>query len=225
MNKRATGPVRPDHDYMYKLTSAILGQRIILAGLLLLSLALAGVVVLALQRPRLITAVDFQTGRTVSAVGREQLTRDILDKQLVYYSRVFCESFFSQNHVTIKSDRMKVLDLIHPELRGRLPDNFADDDAVANVLRRKATSFYNWQIKPTITERDDPRYSVFCQFTRVVKRPGYRKLEQTFNIKLDWGRLIKNTDPFTRPHNLVLLSFSELEKDSKELINQLNLIR
>jgi hypothetical protein len=186
---------------------------------------LAVTVMISIRQPRLITVIDSSTGKTFTGVGKPEIKIDIIPRQLIYYSRLFCEAFLSENYVTVMSDRAKAKALMHPSLSKKLPPDFLNESSMEDAFKYKSNSLFEWIVKPVVTASDDPRYTVFCQFVKKVKREGYKTTEDNFNVKLDWGRLMNNQDPFNRPHDLVLLKFDELKDNSAELKSQLNLIK
>lgn len=219
-------PIRADHEFTYSLSKAILNMRLGMLLLTVISLFLGFLLWQTQNRPRMIAVIDSSTGKTYGAVASTNIVMEIINRQLVYYSRDFCESYLSFDHVSIRSARENAKSLMHPTLLApKLPANYLFDAAVQDCIKNRATSFFDWKIKPVITSSQDPRYTVFCQFTRTIKRYGFQDQVQSYNIKLDWGRLQHDLDAFNRPHALTLLKFEELENNSTELTNQLNLIK
>jgi hypothetical protein len=109
---------------------------------------------------------------------------------------------------------------MHPNMRTEVQKGI--DAEINRVLTELWNDQFTWKVT-VVTEKNDPRYSVFCQFELLLNRPGYESVTRSYNIKLDWGRLVKNSDPFERPHSLVLLKAQELDANSDELKKQLNL--
>lgn len=212
-------PERPDEMYMGKLIRELFSQRIAIIAMLILCLALIGVIILQNSKPIPIAVVNGESGKTFFS-KTQQLDRTVLEKQLLYYSRQFCEDYFGRNHVTVRNNRMRALDIMHPNMKGEVEKGI--DAEINRVLKELWNDQFIWKVT-VVTEKNDPRYSVFCQFELILNRPGYEPVTRSYNIKLDWGRLVKNSDPFERPHSLVLLKAQELDANSDELKKQLNL--
>ena len=102
-------------------------------------------------------------------------------------------------------------------------DNVIKSKEVLRAIEEKFQCSFEWMIYPVITKKEYPKYTVFCQFNRVISKPGYRPFKRTYSLRLDWGRMESNADPFERPHDLLLLQINELKEGSEELKNQLNL--
>jgi hypothetical protein len=221
MKKTNTGditkPERPDKIYLTGLIKEIFSQRIAIIAMLLISLALCGVILYLLNRPTAIAVVNGETGYT-SVTKTQNISLDVLEKQLLYYSREFCEDYFGRNHVTIRNNRQRAFNLMHPNMKQEAMKSFPAYD-VDIALKELWGDKFEWKMT-VVTEKSDPRYSVFCQFDVTYIRSGEQQL-QHHNVKLDFGRLVKTADPFERPHSLVLLKVQEITGD--ELKRQLNL--
>ncbi len=222
---RIDKPIRSDHEFTASLTKSIIIWRLVSVLFTVIIVGSFIVTLNALKRPRLITVIDSSSGKTYTSMSESRMSKTIVERQLIYYSKVFCESFLSENYVTVINDRKEAIDLMHPELEVQLPEDFAKRKGVAEIISSKSSTTFDWTIKPVVSSAADPYYTVFCQFTKRTKKQGYKAFSQKYNIKLDWGRLINNTDPFNRPHDLVLIKFEELDDNSAELKHQLNLIR
>ena len=214
-------PERPDGMYLGELLRELFSQRIGIIALLIICIALIGVIVMLLNKPVSIAVVNGETGQTFFS-ETQKLDNTVIEKQLLYYSRQFCEDYFGRNHVTIRANRQRALDIMHPNMRKEVEKDQEEIAEINRVLKELWTDSFTWKITK-ITQKEDPRYRVFCQFESTVNRPGYESSKRTYNIQLDFGRLIKNSNPYECPHSLVLLIVKELEEDSDELKNQLNL--
>lgn len=219
-------PIRADHEYTFSLTKAVFNMRVGMLFLTLLCLGMGVLVFTSMRQPRLVAVIDSATGKTYGSVATPTLTFSLLERQLIYYSREFCEAYLAYDHVTIKSARQTAKALMHPTLLApSLPKDYLEDKDVLAAVKSQATSNFEWTIRPRVTAAADPKYTVFCQFTRTIKRYGFEDQVKTFNVKLDWGRLRNDQDAFNRPHALTLLKFEELAVNSPELTTQLNLIK
>jgi hypothetical protein len=212
-------PERPDGMYMGKLLRELFSQRIAIIAMLIICLALIGVIIMLYNKPIPIAVVNGESGKTFFS-KTQTIDRNILEKQILYYSRQFCEDYFGRNHVTVRTNRQRALDMMHPNMRTEVQKGI--DAEINRVLTELWNDQFTWKVT-VVTEKNDPRYSVFCQFELLLNRPGYESVTRSYNIKLDWGRLVKNSDPFERPHSLVLLKAQELDANSDELKKQLNL--
>lgn len=211
-------PIRPDREYTIGLTRAVFIMRFAVVAMFIICLILAGITIVNVNKPRLVTVIDMESGKSITTTSTN-ISDQVIEQQLIYYSRIFCESYLCQDHVVISDARHTAVGLMHPDLARKLPKDWLANDEVKNCQDNQETSYFDWPLKPVVTYKSDPRYSVFCQFTREVRREGYEPIKTRYNIRLDWGRLVKNTDPFNRPHSLVLLNFEQLQNESK--INEL----
>jgi hypothetical protein len=212
-----TKPERPDKNYIGGLVREVFSQRIAIIAMLVICLALCGIIIMLLNKPVAIAVVNGESGFT-SITKAQKLSFDILEKQLLFYSREFCEDYFGRNHVSIRQNRERAFELMHPNMKADAAKEFTSV-TVGLVLRELWTDKFDWKIT-VVTEKNDPRYSVFCQFDVTFNRNGEEKIE-SHNVKLDFGRLVKASNPFDRPHSLVLLKVQEISGD--ELKKQLNL--
>lgn len=207
-------PIRPDKVFFDGLTKAVFIMRLTVLALFFVCVMLAGVAVVSLYKPQLITVVDM-SGRTSTSLGSNKMGDQVIEQQLIYYSREFCESFLNQDHVSIKDTRKTAVALMHPDLVKKLPKDYLDGNEVRMSRENKQTCYFDWPLKPDVIEKNDPRYSVYCEFIRETKKEGYEPIKTRYTIRLDWGRLIKNNDPFNRPHSLVLLNFENVQDKEK----------
>jgi hypothetical protein len=218
-----TKPPRPDKSYLSDMVSAIINSRItiIICGATIATLL---VIVFALiNQPKLIAVIDRNTGETFTTVSNK-ITQDALERQLLFYSKKFCENYLNLDHVSVIESRKWSLSQMHPKMRSTVGgEKFYETREVVEAIDKNYVCSYKWILNPRITVRAYPKYTVFCQFNRILKRVGYKPIEEIFNIKLDWVHLVKNPDPFKRPHDLLLIEFEELQRDSEEFKNQLNL--
>lgn len=218
IQKNLDRPERPDHIYVGSLLKELFSSRISIIALLIVCLALCGIIMSLINRPLPIAVVNGQTGQTMMS-KTDRINKDIIERQLLFYSREFCEQFFGRNHVTIRDYKVQSFKFMHPNLITEASKSFSEN-TVNQVLQELWIDNFVWKIT-VVTEKSDPRYTVFCQFDQTIKRPGFEPVTNIHNIKLDWGRLVKNSDPFEKPHSLVLLKVYELSGD--ELKKQLNL--
>jgi len=224
MIKDIDKPVRKDHDYTFSLVKSLVNMRLGLILIFIICLVQLFLILSFFNRPKLIAVIDSE-GKTHSTTAYTQNNTSNIERQVIYYSRIFCESFYSENFSTIESDRSTAYNLMHPDLQAQLSEGWKERKSYTNILSDNITNRYDWLIKPSITSSKDPVYTVFCQFTRVTNKSGFLPKEERFNIKLQWGRLTQNTDFFNRPHDLILISLNNLKEGDKELNLQLNLIK
>ena len=85
-------PIRPDKEYLYGLTKAVFIMRVAVIGLIVALLIVGGLAYMSMNRPRLVTVVDLSSGKTLTSIGKTEVGSEVLEQQLVYYSRQFCES-------------------------------------------------------------------------------------------------------------------------------------
>jgi hypothetical protein len=215
-NEDFTKPERPDTKYIGGLIREIFSQRIAIIAMLIICSALCVIIVIQMNKPQIIAVIDSE-GHT-SITKSQKLTMEVLEKQLLYYSRQFSEDYFGRNHVSIRQNRQRAFDLMHPNMKLEAEKVFPQG-TVNVVLKELWTDKFDWKIT-VVTEKRDPRYSVFCQFDVTFNRNGEERIEH-HNVKLDYGRIQKGANPYERPHSLVLLKVQEISGD--ELKKQLNL--
>jgi hypothetical protein len=215
-------PLRPDFHYLTGLTRAINIMRIVATFLFASLVAVSFLLYASMNKAQPIAVVDMSTGQTRMSLASGSVSDQVIEQQLIYYARQFCEDYLTSDFVGIVDARKRAVALMHPDLSAKLPADFLGDAAIAQAQQYKMTTTYDWLIKPSVITKADPRYSVFCQFVRVNHSQGYAPQQTRYNIRLDFGRILKNTDPFNRPHSLVLLNFETLDDNkSKDLISKI----
>lgn len=200
-------PIRADHEFTFSMARSNL---YLTFGFVLLTVVCLACIILAIRSMSkdIRVAVVDSSGLTHAVTTAEAATAEAIQRQLVFYSREFTEAFLSVNHVTIRDDRKKVLGLLHPSLTKDLEKQLGTD-ATEKIAAGLSKSYFIWNRKPAIFDVSDPKYSVLCEVVRVTKTPGYKDVEETFNLQLEWGRDRFNRDFFNRPHSLVLLNVKE----------------
>ena len=214
-------PQRPDEIYVGSLVRETLSQRTAILILGICFIALLGILIMYINKPVPVIVVNGESGHTTASTT-QKINYDVIEKQLLFYTRQFCEDYFGRNHVTIKEKQRRALEIMHPSMKSKAESDMKERNDIPVVSRENWTDNFNWKLT-YITEKSDPRYSTFAQFDVIVNRPGYESVTQTKNIRLDWGRLVNVSNPYERPHSLVLLKVSELAAGSEELKKQLNL--
>ena len=212
------GSERPDEEYVEGLVKGVVNSRFGIVALLVVVIMMGIIILAMLKRPQLVAVVDSETGQTYASVARE-VTTDVIERQLKFYSMRFVEDYLNLDYLMVKEARARAMEIMHPTLREQVQWSEEVNDAV----KGQYGCSFEWMIKPVVTAVADPKYSVFCQLERVTTKKGYKPRREKLSLKLDWGRLRQNTDPYKRPHNLMLLGVNKLKEGSAELKEQLNL--
>jgi len=223
MNTRQTlRPERSDAFFMKEVLQAAFNARIGLVSVSLIALSLMAAIIVLSSRPQRVIVIDGGSGRTYSSVSHTGMNEDLIQRQLCYYSVVFVEDYFNYDYLTIQNARRNIIDLGHPQFVESLGKDYLNNADVKKCYDEKAQSFFSWEINPKVTMRNDPYYSTFMTFQRVIKTNDVTREMKKYNVKLDWGRLGKNADYTKRPHSLVLLRITILNEGSTELNDQIN---
>jgi len=199
--------------------------RIGLVMVTLIVIVLVIAIVIIASRPQRVVVIDSSTGRTFAASSQQGVTSSLIDRQVCYYSARVIEDFFNYSFQTITRARQNVFDLAGADFRKKLGERYVDNEDVRRCVDDKAQSNFQWEILPRVTMRNDPYYSTFATFQRVVLVGGVTREIKKFNVKVDWGRLNENVEYSRRPHALVLLNITVLNEGSIEHNEQLNRIR
>lgn len=191
--------------------------------LFLVSLLLIVALIMSFRRPQRIAVIDSSSGKSYSTVT-QTYTKDLLEMNLIYYSREFCESFYNANHTEIEGARRVAVANMHPTLvsKMKISNDFYNDSYVKNIKKNLGTCTFDWITVPRITVRNDPRYTVFCQFRRIIKLNG-NLYESKHNVIIHWIRY-KNIDPMKKPSPVFVLDFADSDINSEEVKEQLELI-
>ena len=215
-------PERADTHHLAKQTKSLYISQIALLLLFMVCIFQIVALMLSFNRPERIAVIDKSTGKTYGTVT-QQYTQDLLDMNLVYYSKEFCEAFYNANHTDIDGARRLAVSNMHPTLirKLKITDDYYNDSYVKEIKANLGTCTFDWNNAPSITKRNDPRYTTFCQFSRVVNLNG--KLYATkHNVKIEWIRY-KNIDPMKKPTPLFVLDFSDGDIGSKDVQEQIEL--
>jgi len=188
-------------------------------------IALVIAIVIIASRPQRVVVIDSSTGRTFTASSQQGVTSSLIDRQVSYYSARVIEDFFNYDFQAITRARQSVFDLAGADFRKKLGEKYVDNEDVRRCVEDKAQSIFQWEILPRVTMRNDPYYSTFATFQRVVRVGGVTRELKKFNVKADWGRLNENIEYSRRPHALVLLNITVLNEGSMELNEQLHRIK
>lgn len=214
---------RPDKPYVASMLKSMYTAGLVILGLVVVCIGLILLVIVTLRQPRLVTVIEKNTGKTYATMS-QSLTEDLLERQLIYYTRQFVEDFLTLDYSEIDGARKRAMEIMHPKLRAEIGSGWLNDDNVKMSRAGQLGTEFDWSIKPTITLRNDPLYNVFVQVKRKITRKGYKPVEEQFDMLLKWGRLQGGVEPFQRPHQLVLLEQQEISKNQSKLNEQLNLI-
>lgn len=224
--ERTFRPERSDSVFISDVLKAAFNARIGLVVVSIVTILLMVVIFILASRPQRVVVIDASSGRTYAALNKSGLAQDIIDRQLTYYSIQACEDYLNFDHMTIQQARQTIFDIAHPKFKESLPQNWlTNDPELRRCIDDRYSSYFDWEIIPRVTMRNDPYYSTFCVFTRIVKVNDVTKEVKKYNVKVDWGRLENNADYSKRPHSLVLLRISVLNQGSNEYNDQINQIK
>lgn len=220
-------PERTDSLFISDLLKSFFNARIGLIVISLISILLMIAIVILVTRPQRVVVIDASSGRTFAAINKSGLAQDLIERQLVYYSIKACEDYFNFDHLTIQQARQNIIDIAHPKLKENLPKTWlaSNDPEMKRCVEERYSSFFDWEILPRVTMHNDPYYSTFGSFTRVLKVNDVSKEVKKYNVKIEWGRLENSADYSKRPHSLVLLRISILNENSSEYNDQINQLK
>jgi len=216
-------PERTDTHYLARQTKSLFVSQIALLLMFIISLTLVAAVILVSRQPQRIAIIDTSTGKNYGTVTRGY-TSDLLEMNLVYYSRQFCESFYNATHSEIDGARKLAVESMHPTLVSKLKitADFYSDSYVRSIKQTLGTCTFDWITVPQVTSRNDPRYTVFCQFRR-MQTMGSKVFESKHNVTINWIRY-RNIDPMKKPTPLFVLDFRDNDINSPEVREQLELV-
>jgi hypothetical protein len=215
-------PQRSDSLFISDTLKAFFNARIGLFFVSLVAIISMLALVYLVMQPQRVVVIDASSGKTYYAVNRSSVTQELVDRQLCYYSAQFCEDFFNNDYLTIENARARVGDLMATALKDSTQKKWAASPDLRVCLDKKQTSYFNWELNPRVTMRNDPYYRTWCVFERNIKENDMLRETKKYHIILEWGRTANNTDYRTRPHSLVLLGFSIVKEGSKEYNDQIN---
>ena len=223
-------PVRSDDFFMADVLKMALNARVGMILITLIAILLIAVVFFLLSQSAkrtVFVVIDGSTGKTYSPIAQSRdMGQALLDRQLIYYSVEVIEKFLDYNHFSIKSSREEILMLSNSKFAGELGgDKYLEDADVQRVINAQTRSYLVWEIRPRITLRNEPYYTVFATVERTIKQDGLTVEIKKYNIRVDWGHINGNIDYAKRPHALALLGIKILSEGSVELNEQINKLR
>jgi len=221
--KNLNQPERKDMHHLQRQTKSLYISQIALVFMFVICLALIAAVVVTARRPQSVAVIDTSSGKAYGTTT-QGYTADLLEMNLVYYSKLFCESFYNANHYEIEGARKTAVDNMHPSLLKKLKitTDFYNDAFVKNIKGTLGTCTFDWITIPQITTKNDPRYTVFCQFRRLQKLND-KVYETKHNVTISWIKY-KNIDPMKKATPLFVLDFTDNDINSPEVKEQLQLI-
>jgi len=201
-------------------------MKLILVLLIIAVITLSVSVFVIIKRPMMISIIDANTGKTYVSKTYTSLGDDIIKRQLLYYSKEFCELWWSLDYESIKDNRKYVLKLIHSQggLIKKIPNNFLNDGTVNTTIAIKNRCSFEWTKLPEITKIADPSYTVYCEFTRHSGPENKKKNIEKFYIKIHWYR-DKDFNPYERNHGYYVDDMTKIEYGSTEWKEQINALR
>ncbi|NLD99045.1 MAG: hypothetical protein GX640_04160 [Fibrobacter sp.] len=219
-------PDRPDINYLTAFVKLVNTVKVFVVMLLIGIIALIITVAFMYKRSMLVSIIDTSTGRTYISKTYVKLGDDIIKRQLLYYSKEFCESWWSLDWETIKNDRVYALKMIHPSgpIRTKIPADYADDATVNATINIHNRSSFEWNKLPEITRNEDPYYTVYCEFNRTSGPENRKSQTETFFVKIQWYRE-KEFNPYERSHGYYVADLSKLEYGSVEWKTEINKLK
>jgi len=218
-------PLRSDHHHLYAQTKKLYFTQLGMVVLFIITLLLIFVLVIQAKQPAKIAVINTANGKSYMTVS-QNYTHDLLAQNIIYYSKEFCEGFFNATGIEVGGARFSAVKHMHPDLIKELEidSTFFNDQTVKGLRESKAISYFKWSMPPQITVTNDPRYEVFCQFERTIKRKNYKDHVKKYNLVLNWVRFKKNINPMEKPAPLYLIKLNDIEENSIEMKRQLELI-
>ena len=104
-------PQRPDRGYLDGLISGTVNSRIALVSLSAVIVFLSVILFALMNRPRIVTVINGENGSTTTSVS-QKIEEEIIEKQLKYYSKKFCEYYLDLDHVSLIQSREKAVKLM-----------------------------------------------------------------------------------------------------------------
>jgi len=220
-------PERSDTYYLKEVLQMAFNARFGMIFLMVIVLVLFCFLYYLISRPAYTVVIDRTTGQTFKPIGLEKgVTQELLDRQLIYYTAQVVDYYANFDHNTIQEARQRIYELSNSQFRGLLGDKYSslENEDVKKCIDKKAEYYLQWEMQPRITQRNDPYYTLFGTFQRVVKWNGLTQEVKKYNVRVDWGRLNNNMDYTKRPHSLVLLSIKYLNEVG-EINDQMNRVK
>jgi len=219
-------PERSDTYYLKEVLQMAFNARFGMIFLMIIVLALLSFLYVLISRPAYTVVIDRTTGQTFVPVGLQKgVTQELLDRQLVYYSIQAIDNYANFDHNTIQEARKRIFELSSSQFRASLGEYLSpENEDIKKCLDKKAEYYITWEMQPRITQRNDPYYTLFGTFQRVVKWGGLTQEIKKYNVRVDWGRLNENMDYSKRPHSLVLLNVKYLNEIG-EINDQMNRLK
>jgi hypothetical protein len=224
-NVSTNKPQRSDSLFISDTLKAFFNARIGLFVVSIVSIASIIAIIYLVSQPQRVVVIDASSGKTYYAVNRASVSLELVDRQLCYYSAQFCENFYNNDYMTIESARKRVVDLMATSLRDSIEKKWNASPDLRLCLDKKQSSYFAWEINPSVTMRNDPYYTTWCVFERIIKENEMLRETKKYHIILKWGRTANNADYRTRPHSLVLMSFVIVNEGSAEYNDQINKLR
>jgi len=213
-------PVRADQPQLYKEFQAVTTLQYGMIGLIVIVCICLFVILTIAKQPVKYAVIDLSSGKSLPTRILDELSGTIIDKQLVFYSKKSVEDYLNEDFGTIKASREEFMKIISPSaIKNLIPENWLNNQDIQKSYNNRSTCDFRWVIRPRITNKNDPQYSVLCQVERTVKMIGYKPWVTSHCLRLDWARLNNEYDPFLRPHGLVLTNMTAISADSKEFID------
>jgi hypothetical protein len=185
-------------------------------GLIFLLVAMSG-------QQKLITIIN-QDGETIT-LRSQNLTSDVLRRQVLYYSREVIEEYFDLDYRTAVENRNKLKNIMSSSLialKFGKDNHIVENRIVQEAVANKFTIRYEWIILPWVSSMDYPYITVFGQLKRHVIREGYKPYEDLKNVKLVFQHFKDRPDVFGHPHDLLLISIDEIDVENTEFKNAIN---
>jgi hypothetical protein len=185
-------------------------------GLIFLLIVISG-------QQKIITIINHD-GETIT-LRSQNLSSDVLRRQVLYYSREVIENYFDLDYRTAVENRnglKKIMSASLVDLKFGKENHIVENKTVQEAVTNRYTTRYEWLILPWVSSLDYPYVTVFGQIKRYVIREGYKPFEDLKNVKLVFQHFKDRPDPFGHPHDLQLISVDEIDIENTEFKNAIN---
>lgn len=223
-NERTDLPERPHVHFLSVQTRNLYIVQIAFITVAIICISLIAALVLIVRTPKPVVLFDMSSGRNYGA-KTTKYNVSILESNLVYYSRQFCECLFNATSGEIEGSRHTALDLMDPSLQQKLKlteNNFIMTDYVKQVKDNGIVSTIEWNAPPQITVRNDPEYTMICQFTVNIKT-GNQLEKVKHNVVVRWKRY-GSYDPMLRACPVFVSYFHDGDLNDFEIVKQLEIL-
>lgn len=131
-------PQRPDEIYVGSLIRETLSQRTAIIVLGICFIGMIGLFLMYINKPVPVIVVNDESGLTTASTT-QKISYDVIEKQLLYYTRQFCEDYFGRNHVTIREKQKRALEIMHPGMKSKAETDLKERNEIPVVSKENWT--------------------------------------------------------------------------------------